>query len=127
MLEPENDNARSQPEVGNRASTGLRPASSQDLTNIPKGPAELMREFSAAPVIENGALLGFRLKALRNPNIMKEWGIRPDDVITEVNGIPLNAPDRVMVLYDKLKKQREFEITLNDGDNTRTVTVDLTE
>jgi len=127
MLEPENGNPRTQPQAGNRASTALRQAAGQDLTDIPKGPAELMREFSAAPVIENGALLGFRLKALRNPNIMNEWGIRPGDVITAVNGIPLNSPDRVMVLYDKLKKQREFEITLNDGSNDRTVTVDLTE
>jgi len=89
--------------------------------------AEVMRDFSATPVMENGELLGFRLKAVRNPEIMKEWGIDPNDVITAVNGISLNAPGRIMVLYDKLKKQREFEITLNNGGNSRTVNVDLYE
>ena len=86
-----------------------------------------MREFSATPVMDEGELLGFRLKALRKPEIMKEWGIDPNDVITAVNGIPLNAPGKIMVLYDKLKKQREFEITLNNDGNSRTITVDLYE
>ena len=86
-----------------------------------------MREFSAIPVMDEGELLGFRLKALRKPEIMKEWGIDPNDVITAVNGIPLNSPGRIMVLYDKLKKHREFEITLNNDGKNRTITVDLYE
>jgi general secretion pathway protein C len=111
----------------NRTSTELQPASRQSVTDIPKNTAELMREFSATPVTEKGELLGFRLKALRKPEIMKEWGIDPDDVITAVNGVPLNTPGRIMVLYDKLKKQREFEITLNNNGHTRTIAVDLNE
>ncbi len=127
VLQPEHENPGIQPQTRNLASAGSPPASGQELTDVPKGPAELMRDFSVAPVIENGALQGFRLRALRNPHIMKEWGIEPDDVITAVNGIPLNAPDRVTLLYDRLKKQREFEVTLNSGDNHRTVTIDLNE
>ena len=84
-----------------------------------------MRDFSATPVMEEGELQGFRLNALRNPEIMKEWGINPNDVVTAVNGIPLNSPGRVMVLYDKLKKQREFEITLDNGGISRTISVEL--
>jgi len=88
---------------------------------------DLMRDFSVTPVMEKGILQGFKLKALRNPKLMQEWGIGPDDVVTAVNGIPLNTPGRVMILYDKLKKQREFEITLDNNGDSRTVTVDLTE
>jgi S1-C subfamily serine protease len=58
---------------------------------------------------------------------MNEWGIAPDDVITAVNGMPLNSQGRIMVLYDKLKKQKEFELTLINGGNSRTITVDLYE
>ena len=115
MLDPEHKTSSFQSDIGNQP------------IDAPKNSAELMRDFSASPVMENGKLLGFRLKALRNPGIMKEWGINPNDVITAVNGIPLNAPGRVMVLYDKLKKQREFEMTLNNGGNSRTITVDLYE
>ena len=115
ILDPEHKTSSFQSDIGNQP------------IDAPKNSAELMRDFSASPVMENGKLLGFRLKALRNPGIMKEWGINPNDVITAVNGISLNAPGRVMVLYDKLKKQREFEITLNNGGNSRTITVDLYE
>ena len=111
----------------NQITTEPQSGSRQNLTNVPKNMDELMRDFAATPVMEKGELLGFRLKALQNPEIMKGWGIDPNDVITAVNGIPLNAPGRVMVLYDKLKKQREFEITLNNGGNSRTITVDLYE
>jgi general secretion pathway protein C len=136
MLDPKHKTSSFQPSTGNQpindpnknqTSTELQSASSQYSTDTPKKTAELMRDFSATPVMEEGELLGFRLKALRNPEIMKEWGIDPNDVVTAVNGISLNAPSRVMVLYDKLKKQREFEITLNNGGNSRTITVDLYE
>jgi general secretion pathway protein C len=86
-----------------------------------------MRDFSATPVMEEGQLVGFRLEALRNPELLNEWGIDPDDVITAVNGMPLNSQGRIMVLYDKLKKQKEFELTLINGGNSRTITVDLYE
>jgi general secretion pathway protein C len=111
----------------NQVAAAAQPASRQSPASVPKSTDDLMRDFSAAPVMENGELLGFRLKALRNPEIMQEWGINPDDVITAVNGVRLNAPGRVMVLYDKLKKQREFEVTLSNGGNSRTITVDLYE
>jgi general secretion pathway protein C len=136
MLDPKQETSGIQSDTGNQrindpnknqASTELQSASRQNLADVPKTPDELMRDFSATPVVENGELLGFRLKALRKPEIMKEWGIDPNDVITAVNGISLNTPGRVMVLYDKLKKQREFEITLNNGGNSRTITVDLNE
>ena len=123
---PNTNQARTPTKLPNRnqASTKSQPASRQNSAAAPKNTAELMRDFSATPVMEEGELLGFRLKALRNPEIMEEWGIDPNDVVTAVNGVSLNAPGRVMVLYDKLKKQREFEITLN---NARTITVDLYE
>jgi general secretion pathway protein C len=108
-------------------STPSQSTSQQSPAGASKNIDDLMREYSVTPVTENGLLQGFRLKALKNPKIMQELGIGPDDVITAVNGIPLNSPGRIMILYDKLKKQREFEITLDNDGSTRTVAVDLTE
>ena len=77
--------------------------------------------------MEAGDLVGFRLDAVRNPQLMNEWGLDPTDVITAVNGVPLNSQGKLMVLYDKLKKQREFKLTLSNGGQERTITVDLEE
>ena len=135
MLDPEDEtsskpDAESQPtsaDVNIQASTAPPSAGRQDSAAIPKKTADVMREFSATPVMEEGKLVGFNLKALKNPEILSEWGIGPDDVITAVNGIPLDSQGKLMVLYDKLKKQKEFELTLNKGGNSRTLAVDLTE
>ena len=123
MLDPEDEPS------GNQSDTESQPVEDPGGTkaSTPRKTADVMRDFSATPVMEDGKLVGFRLEALRNPEIMNEWGIDPDDVITAVNGMPLNSQGRIMVLYDKLKKQKEFELTLINGGNSRTVTVDLYE
>jgi general secretion pathway protein C len=129
--QPLNDQGGNQAAIntanGSPASADSQTASFQPPAGASKKLDDLMRDFSVTPVMENGILQGFKLKALRNPKIMQEWGIGPDDVVTAVNGIPLNTPGRVMILYDKLKKQREFEITLDNNGSSRTVAVDLTE
>jgi general secretion pathway protein C len=123
MLDPEDEPS------GNQSDTESQPVEDPGGTraSTPRKTADVMRDFSATPVMEDGNLVGFRLEAIRNPQIMNEWGIAPDDVITAVNGMPLNSQGRIMVLYDKLKKQKEFELTLINGGNSRTVTVDLYE
>lgn len=88
---------------------------------------DLMRDYLLTPVMERGQLVGFHLEAVKNPAIMSEWGIAPDDVITAVNGVPLNSQGRIMILYDKLKKQREFELTVDNGGKSRTILIDLNE
>jgi general secretion pathway protein C len=123
MLDPEDEPS------GNQSDTESQPVEDPGGTraSTPRKTADVMRDFSATPVMEDGKLVGFRLEAIRNPQIMNEWGIAPDDVITAVNGMPLNSQGRIMVLYDKLKKQKEFELTLINGGNSRTITVDLYE
>jgi len=136
LLDPEAGNSGVQPasdgrprdDTGrNQASTASPSASGQGSTNVPPKIDDLMRDYLVTPVMEDGKLVGFHLQAVKNPKIMDEWGIGPDDVITAVNGLPLNSQGRVMVLYDKLKRQKEFELTLNNGGKSRTISVDLTE
>jgi general secretion pathway protein C len=129
MLDPDEATPQTQPDTGSQPINGSNEsqASRQSSTSIPKKTADLMREFSATPVMEQGELVGFRLESVRNPEITNEWGIEPDDVITAVNGMPLNSQGRLMVLYDKLRKQSEFELTLNKGETSRTIMIDLSE
>jgi len=129
LLDPEKETSSPQQESGSLPAGGpdQNQASAQVSEAIPRKTEDVMREFSATPVMDGGKLVGFHLTAVQNPQIMSEWGIAPDDVITAVNGVPLNSQGKIMVLYDKLKKQREFELTVNSGGNSRTITVDLNE
>jgi general secretion pathway protein C len=129
MLDPEQNASGARRDDARQRGNGPdeNRVSRQESGKVPKKTADLMREFSATPVMDQGELVGFRLQAVQNPEIMAAWGIDPDDVITAVNGIPLNSQGKVMVLYDKLKKQKEFELTLNNGGRSRTIMVDLSE
>ncbi len=136
MLDPEEGSSGNRPDTEDepvknsgkdQASAAVQSTSGRNRANAPRRTEDLMEDFSATPVMEEGELVGFRLQALRDPEIMNEWGIGPDDVITAVNGVPLNSQGKIMVLYDKLKKEKEFALTLNNGGKSRTVTVDLTE
>jgi len=134
LLDPEEQASGTRPEaegqsaaapLDSQASAGSQAASAQPSANTPRKLDDLMRDFSATPVIEEGDLVGFRLAAVRNPEILNEWGIGPDDVITAVDGMPLNTQGRIMVLYNKLKKSGEFELTLDNGGEGRTITVEV--
>lgn len=132
MLDPDQTTASVQPAAvaqpvsENRVSAASPGGLPQTLASGgSKSLDDMMREFSVTPVMEKGVFQGVRLKALKNPKIMEEWGIGPDDVIIAVNGIELNSPGRMMILYDRLKRQREFEVTLDKDGNRRTVAVDL--
>lgn len=136
MLDPEEESSGTGAEAENQgssdsgsdgASAQVQSSSGRSSGKSSRNIEDVMRDFSATPVMEADELVGFRLNSEQSPALMSEWGIRPDDVITAVNGTPLNSQGRLMVLYDKLKKQREFELTLSNGGKERTITVDLEE
>jgi general secretion pathway protein C len=133
MLDPEQESATApgttdQPaneRPAGQASANPGTAPGQSSANSPRKLDDVMRDFSATPVMEDGNLVGFRLAALRDPKILNDWGIDSSDVITAVNGMPLNSQGRVMFLYNKLKKEGEIELTLDNGGNSRTLTVEV--
>jgi len=125
MLDPEQEASGTAPGTESQASATPQAVPDQSTAGTPRKLDDLMRDFSATPVMEDEELVGFRLTALRDPGILSDWGIDPSDVITAVNGMPLNSQGRIMVLYNKLKKAGEFELTLDNGGNSRTITVEV--
>ena len=134
MLDPEQESstaaagmagqpANERPTGQASAKPGTAPG--QSSASTPRKLDDVMRDYSATPVLEDGELVGFRLAALRDPKMLNDWGIDPSDVITAVNGMPLNSQGRVMLLYNKLKKDGELELTLENDGNSRTITVEV--
>ncbi len=122
---PGTESQPSDDRLNTQAFTRSQATAAQSTEKTQRKLNDLMQDFSATPVMEEGELVGFRLAALRDPEILNDWGIGPGDVITAVNGVPLNSQGRVMVLYNKLKKEGEFELTLDNGGNSRTITVEV--
>jgi general secretion pathway protein C len=52
-------------------------------------------------------------------------GLKPDDVVTSVNGIPLDSPARLPQLLENLKSASRVEATLQRDGKPTTVSVNL--
>lgn len=97
-----------------RAASGLRP----DL-------AELASQVSVMPVMENGRFAGVRLAGGRNSDLLERVGLRPTDVVTAVNGIPLDGPQRQRELIDSLRSSGSARVTVRRDGREMQLDVDL--
>lgn len=79
-------------------------------------PERLLGAVQARPVIRDNVLHGLEVRPTRNARQFQQAGLRPGDVITSVNGIPLSAinnPDR---LFENLRNQTQVDIVVErDG------------
>ena len=88
--------------------------------NLGTDPAALAKEVQIFPVIENGRMAGVRLSAGRDSDILARAGLRPSDIVTAVNGIPLDGPQRSAELRATLKDARRVQVTVRrDGQDVQ--------
>lgn len=48
---------------------------------------------------ENGQIVGYKIRPGRNADMFNSLGLQTDDVVTAVNGMPLNNPGKIMEIY----------------------------
>ena len=80
------------------------------LSLLPSDPARMGDLVRALPVLENGALMGFRLFPGQQQELFGETGLRRGDIVTRINGLPLNDPAGGMDLLNQLASASHFQI-----------------
>jgi general secretion pathway protein C len=88
-------------------------------------PAELAKQVQIFPVLENGRMVGVRLAAGRDSDLLSRAGLHPNDIVTEVNGIPLDGPQRQMELMSNLKDARRLQLTVRRDGKTIQLAIGL--
>lgn len=79
-------------------------------------PVELAKQVQIYPVMENGRMAGVRLAVGRDSDLLSRAGIQPNDILTSVNGIPLDGAQRSAELMAALKDARSVQVTVRrDG------------
>ena len=116
--------------VGGRAGLGAGP--SVDVRQlqairdtIQKNPQEAMQLVNAQPVMDGGALKGYRLNPGRDRKLFNSVGLRPGDIVTSVNGIPLNDMSQMGALFEQLNSANRLDITLERGGRQRQLSLSL--
>lgn len=79
----------------------------------------LADKLQVLPVFENGKLRGVRLAAGADASLIAKLGLRPTDVVTAVNGVPLDDLARGQQIVEGLRSAASANVTvLRDGQPT---------
>jgi general secretion pathway protein C len=104
--------------VGMPSMESIRAATGTDI-------AQLAKQVSVFPVLENGRFSGVRLSVGRDSDLLDRAGLRPTDIITAVNGIPLDGPERVPELTAALRDTRQLTLSVQRDGTTLQIPVGL--
>src|ERR1700684_547014 len=73
-------------------------------------------ELDDHPVTVNGRFRGFRIVALRGPLFTSAVDLRAGDVVTAVNGLPIERPEQAEAAFESLATAHELRVSIErDG------------
>lgn len=89
-------------------------------------PQKIMGLIRAQPYQKNGRLYGYRIRPGKDRQLLRKFGLRSGDVVTSVNGIPMNNPIKALeVLRDiSTATQVTVEVERNGSPQTFTFAID---
>lgn len=89
-------------------------------------PAELARNVRIDPVINNGQIAGVRVSSANGDSaMMARLGLRPSDIVTAVNGVPVDSVARGQQILESLQNANSVRVTVNRGGVPTELTVQL--
>lgn len=116
--------ARSEPEEAQedsvrnpeRIETSIQPA------QIPKSISDVVK-FSVHR--KDGQMIGFRVRPGRNKELFDQLGLQANDVVTSVNGIPIDNTQAIRDNYQQLKSATAADLEIQRGEELLYINVTL--
>jgi type II secretory pathway component PulC len=68
-------------------------------------------DLDDAPVRVAGRFRGFRIAALRDPKFWSGVDLKPGDVVTRVNGFPIERPEQAQTAFESLEVAPELRVS----------------
>lgn len=99
----------------------------QDLTDQggPTSPAAIFSQARILPKYENGAMVGIELSKIKEDSFFQQVGLQEGDVVTALNGIPIDSPSASAQLLGAFSSPDPVPIdVLDPSGQTRTIMVD---
>lgn len=86
---------------------------------------QLFTQMRALPNLENGHTQGFKLSEIVPGSLFQQMGLRDGDVITAVNGQPLDDPTQAISLFNNLRNANSISVTMLRGGRTMQLNYDI--
>jgi general secretion pathway protein C len=107
---------------------------SGEATTLAELRNELLREPGKAsqyvrlqPVYSEGKLQGYRIYPGANRTLFQSVGLRAGELVTSVNGVPLDDAAKALQLMGNLRDVSELSLVLERGGETRTINLNLNQ
>ncbi|MDJ0807441.1 MAG: type II secretion system protein GspC [Gammaproteobacteria bacterium] len=88
-------------------------------------PLKIFEHVRFVPVRSGKTVKGYRVLPQRNRKLYNQLGIRPSDLVTSVNGVPLQNDKEALQLIDKLKDANQINLEIVRRGQTESLTISL--
>jgi len=102
--------------MGGGAPSGGMPDIGAFREEVMANPRKLMDIATPSPAIVDGQFIGFRVHPGARRKMFRELGFRPNDIITEVNGIVLDDASKGAQVLAELAQAAQVSATVKRGD-----------
>lgn len=75
----------------------------------------LLSETALIPVTDEGRVSGFTLSRVPEGSLLTDLGLRAGDVLTDINGTPIDSMATLLALYARLRNESEIRATVLRG------------
>ena len=89
----------------------------------PQNLTATLMQASADPVIKNGQVVGFQLDLIEPESLYAKSGLVNGDIITEINGVPLNDAAAAVRLMQSLRSAKSVSLSFMRGGTVIPVTI----
>ena len=79
------------------------------------------------PVRVNGKFRGFRIAALRDADFWAGVDLKPGDVVTRVNGFPIERPEQAQTAFESLQVASELRVAYDRDGEPREIVYSIVE
>ncbi len=109
----------------NRSRTSIRRASGPSMTQVlTENAAQFTQIISPRPYYVGGQQRGYRLYPGSDRQSFAKLGLRPGDIVTAINGTPLNNPSQGARVFSELGNAQSISVTLERGGQQQNLTLD---
>lgn len=118
--------------TNNRRTTSRQPSLARNaasarsaVTN--QAPAKLGDLLRPQPVFQNGKQLGYRVYPGRKRDQFKALGLKAGDLVTEINGTPLDDPSRGLEIFRSMNDSTQVSVTVERNGAQTSLVLDTSQ
>ena len=118
-------------------SAGAAPRMAQSMPSMPQAgnlrdvisdnASRLTEVIRVAPYIDQGQMVGFRIKPAQNRELFDALGLQPNDVVTDINGMALTDPSSGLQVFQSLGEATMANVTVIRNGTPEVLVIDTTQ